>query len=226
MRDNVERILNVGGALAPLLWTITFISSGFFHPEYSHYSQFISELGERGSSTEALMRYGGFYLPGLMLAGFGLLLLTKFSDSKVAIVAALFVILSAIARFAAGVFPCDPSCLPINPSFSQKMHSLSGGLAAFFLAGSGCLWFFSSRKLLEAPWFGWYSLLSAIIGIVFMFLASATAATREGVGLFQRIYLGVLHLWVLMLALAVWRSSRSFSANPSLHRIADKPGSR
>jgi len=216
MRDGAGRILTVVGALAPLLWAITFICSGFFHSEYSHYRQFISELGERGSSTEILMRYGAFNLPGVMLASFGLLLLTKFNHSKVAILGAFFLILSGIARLGAGMFPCDPGCMPINPSFSQKMHNLSAALATFFLAGSGCLWGFASRKLLGTPWFSWYSFLSAVIGIVFFVLMAA--ATREGVGLFQRISLGVLHLWVLMLALAVLRSSKFLSSNPSLHR--------
>src|SRR5512135_489160 len=148
MRDNVARIFNVCGALAPLLFVVTFVVSGLFHAEYSHYRQYISELGERGSSTEVLMRYGVYYLPGVMFLAFGLLLVAKFRHSKVAIIAGLLVIVSGIARINGGNFPCDPGCMPVNPPFSQKMHNLSAGLATFPLACSAIFWGFASRKLL------------------------------------------------------------------------------
>ena len=43
---------------------------GSLRPEYSHFSQYISELGERGSSTELIMRYAAFVPTGLMHIAF------------------------------------------------------------------------------------------------------------------------------------------------------------
>ncbi len=51
------KVGNLCGILAPLLWASAIIVCGRLRPEYSHYTQYISELGERGSSTEFIMRY-------------------------------------------------------------------------------------------------------------------------------------------------------------------------
>jgi hypothetical membrane protein len=58
------------GVLAPLLWVTGIVLCGTLRPGYSHFAQYISELGERGSSTEFLMRYGAFVPTGLMHLAF------------------------------------------------------------------------------------------------------------------------------------------------------------
>src|SRR2546430_15633492 len=49
-------------------------------PEFSHITHYISELGERGSSTEFLMRYGAFGFTGLLYVCFAAALLATFRD--------------------------------------------------------------------------------------------------------------------------------------------------
>lgn len=200
-----KAILNAGGIVAPILWAATIIYCGSHHPEYSHYRQFISELGERGSSTESLMRFGAFVLPGLMVAGFGLLLLTVFTHSKVVIGAAILVVLSGIGRFGDGVFPCDHGCLPVDPSFSQRMHNFSAVLNAFSLVAAGFLFFIAAPKVLPSRWFRWYSLISAVFGLLFLLMLRAAIPSGGGIGLFQRLSMGVLNVWLLVLSVMVWR---------------------
>ena len=44
------------GLLAPLLWAATIIIAGELRPGFDHFSQYISELGERGSNNGFFMR--------------------------------------------------------------------------------------------------------------------------------------------------------------------------
>ena len=46
--------------LAPLLWASAIVFCETLRPGYSHFAQYISDLGERGSSTELLMHYAAF----------------------------------------------------------------------------------------------------------------------------------------------------------------------
>jgi hypothetical membrane protein len=54
------------GLLAPVVWAAVIIYAGTLRPEFSHATQYISELGERSSTTKLLMRYGAFVPTGLM----------------------------------------------------------------------------------------------------------------------------------------------------------------
>jgi len=49
-------------------WTmgICHYFGGCLRPEYSHFFQYIGELGERGGSKEFMIRYGAFVPTGLM----------------------------------------------------------------------------------------------------------------------------------------------------------------
>ena len=58
------------GVLAPVLWLAVIIIAGELRPGFDHVGQYISELGERGSSTGVLMRYGGFVATGLLHVSF------------------------------------------------------------------------------------------------------------------------------------------------------------
>ena len=44
------------GILSPLLWLSLIGIAGAMRPEFNHITHYISELGERGSSTEFMMR--------------------------------------------------------------------------------------------------------------------------------------------------------------------------
>ena len=70
MKITLCKIGNLCGLMAPVLWALVIIFGGSLRPEYSHFSRYISELGERGSSTEMIMRYAAFVPTGLMHIAF------------------------------------------------------------------------------------------------------------------------------------------------------------
>ena len=120
-------MLNAAGIAAPMLWLAAVVYIGSLRPEYSHYRQYISELAARGTPTQHLMQVAGFLLPGLMVVAFGLLVGLS-ARTKLAGAGAALLIVSGIARLPAGVFPLDPCCAPIAPSFSHRVHNAAGSV--------------------------------------------------------------------------------------------------
>ncbi len=50
-----NRILSIGGALAPILYVMTVALGGAIRPGYSHIAQAVSELIETGAPNKALL---------------------------------------------------------------------------------------------------------------------------------------------------------------------------
>jgi len=60
---------NIGlwcGIISPILWLALIAAAGALRPDFDHVTHYISELGERGSATEAVMRYGAFGFTGFL----------------------------------------------------------------------------------------------------------------------------------------------------------------
>jgi len=196
--------LNACGIAAPLLWASAVIVSASRHPEYSHIRQYISDLAARGSSTEHVMRAAGFILPGAMTGAFGVLLGLG-ATARLAGIAAALIIVSGLARAAAGVFVPDPLGYAGPPSFEQTMHNGAGTIYFLTLALAVLVWAIASAIGRRLPtWLTWYSLVTVTAAVAApLALISAGIATPGDVGLFQRVSLGVLNLWMLVCALLV-----------------------
>jgi hypothetical membrane protein len=192
------------GVLAPLLWAAAIVSCGVLRPGFSHFAQYISELGERGSATELLMRYGAFVPTGLMHLAFAAALATTFKNSRLGVLAAMLLGLNGLARIAAGYYPCEVGCGETG-SLDQRMHSLSAGIGFIALVVSTILWslvFGRSSKLRNLAA---YSAISGVLGLAFLLLMLWSAEHGTARGLFERLSSGVLSLWILAFALRLRR---------------------
>jgi len=204
--------LNAGGIVAPLLWASTVIYSGERHPEYSHVRQYISDLAARGSSTQHVMQAAGFILPGLMTAGFGILL--GRTGGRLAGIASALLIVSGLARAAAGVFVPDPLDHRLPPSFDERMHDAAGLLYILTLILAVVTWMIASAtRPRPSIGFAAYSVVTVVAAIAAPpALIAAGIATAADVGLFQRAMLGVLNAWILALACVTFVERRYRSA--------------
>jgi len=191
--------------LAPLIWAFAIVFCGSSRPEYSHFAQYISELGERGSSTEFTMRYAGFLPTGLMHMAFAAFLYVAFRGSRLAMLAAALLAINGMARIGAGLFPCEPGCVGPNLLLSQQLHSLSAGIGFFALIGASLIWGILLRSYRGLQGLGLYSVGSGAVGLVFLLLMVWSAELRAGTGLYERLSSGVLSLWVLVFAARLWR---------------------
>jgi hypothetical membrane protein len=198
-------VLNAAGIAAPMLWVAAFVSIGRLRPEYSHYRHYISELAARGTPTQHLMQFAGFLLPGLLVVAFGLLVGLS-SHTKRAGAGAALLIVSGIARIAAGVFPPDPCCAPMAPSFSERMHNAAGVAYVLTIGAAVLVWCAVSERTFRtgAHWFRWYSLATFVAAITMPFWLIRFGTDPANVGLIQRASFGVLNLWVLVFAVVVW----------------------
>lgn len=213
MKIMLCKIGNVCGILAPVLWVSAIIFCGSLRPEYSHFSQYISELGERGSSTEFIMRYGAFVPTGLMHIAFAAFLSNTFKDSPVAKFAAMLIAINGIARIGAGMFPCEIGCALPRLLLSQKLHSLSAGVGFFALIGASCLWGIELRHYQSLRGLSAYSIVSGCLALVFLALMTWSAELRAGTGLYERLSTGLLSLWMFVFAARLWRL-KAYSVTP------------
>ena len=193
------------GLAAPLLWAAVIVVAGEMRPGFDHASQYISELGERGSTTESFMRHAGFVATGLMHIAyawaFRATLARVGARPRLALLVAVLVALNGLGRIGAGMFPCEPGCAaPEAPS--QRLHHLAATLAFLAMAAAtllGALLFRGDRRLRAlAP----YSLASGVLALGFLALMSASEPTRGATGLYERLASGALTLWVMVTA---WR---------------------
>jgi len=192
------------GVLAPLLWAAAIVYCGTARPGYSHFVQYISELGERGSSTELLMRYGAFVPTGLMHLAFAGTLALAFRSSRLGVIAAILLGLNGLARIGAGFFPCEVGCEKTG-SLGALMHSLSAAVGFLALVVSAALWGVVFRRIRDLQNLAAYSVVSGILGLAFLLLMVWSAEHGTARGLFERLSSGVLSLWILAFALRLRR---------------------
>jgi hypothetical membrane protein len=193
------------GILAPILWASAIFVTGSLRPEYSHLTQYISELGERGGSTEFIMRYAAFVPTGLMHMAFAAFLYVKFKGSPLATFAAMLLAINGVSRIAAGMFPCEIGCALPRLLFSQKLHSLSVGAGFFALISASVLWGILFRRYQSIRCLSAYSIGSGCLGLVFLVLMLWSAELRASTGLYERLSSGILSMWVLVFAVRLWR---------------------
>jgi hypothetical membrane protein len=195
----------LGGVLAPVLWAVVIIIAGQLRPGFDHLGQYISELGERGSSTQFLMRYGGFVASGLLhiayAAAFFAVLSRLTERHRLSLLVALLIALNGLGRIGAGLFACEPGCAAPEV-LNQRLHSLSATVAFLAIAAAallGAILFWSQRRLRPLAA---YSLASGVAGLIFLVLMSASASTHFLTGLYERLASGIFSLWILVGA--VW----------------------
>lgn len=193
------------GVLAPVWWASSIIFCGTIRPGYSHLTQYISELGERGSSTELIMRYGAFVPTGLMHMVFAVFLVVAFRGSWPGAIAATLLGLNGLARIGAGTFPCEVGCGGPTVSLSQRMHSLSAGVGFLALIAASVLWGVVFKRYRSLRDLTAYSVGSGVLGLVFLLLMLWSAEPETPRGLFERLSSGVLSLWILVFAARLWR---------------------
>lgn len=196
------------GLVAPLLWAAAIVLAGELRPGFDHVSQYISELGERGSSTEIFMRFGGFVASGVLIVGYAAafhVTVARVTDRpRLTLLVAVLVALNGIGRIGAGIFPCEPGCATPEV-FSQRLHGLSATIAFLAIAAAALLGTLLFRRNIRLRPLGAYSFASGCAGLIFLALMSASEATHVHTGLYERLASGVLTLWLFVTA---WRLLR------------------
>lgn len=192
------------GVLAPVLWAAVIIIAGELRPGFDHVGQYISELGERGSSTAIFMRYGGFVATGLLHIGYAAAFYATLARltgrPRLTLLVAVLIALNGLGRIGAGIFACEPGCAAPEV-LDQRLHGLSATIAFLAIAAAALLGAILFRRDQRLWPLSVYSFVTGVAGLQFLVLMSASEATHLYTGLYERLASGVLTLWVLVTAL-------------------------
>ena len=193
------------GILSPLLWLSLIGLAGAMRPEFSHVTQYISELGERGSSTEVMMRYAAFGFTGVLYVGFASALLATFRGGWWFTLAAVLVGVNGLGRLGAGVFACDPGCVGL--SSSQELHRLFATVGFVSAILATIAWGVAFRRLDWPRGLVWYSVGTGLVALILLVLMAWSRNPLNFPGLFEHLATGVLSLWIFVFAVRLMRSS-------------------
>lgn len=201
----MSRILTLAGAAGPVVFATVVIICAAMRPGYSHVGQFISQLGETGGPNATLMNYAGFMLPGILIFLSGLGLARRLPGSALTVVGSLLVALFGAGIFAAGVFSCDPGCLPENPSREGFLHNLVSLIAFVAMIAGVAVLGFQFRRMPGWQGLAGYSFVTAVVAAALLVGMVTVPAVMPVIGLVQRVFLGFLFLWLVLVALRAYR---------------------
>jgi hypothetical protein len=184
--------------LGPLAVVLLTIIGGANFPNYSHASQFISELGADGAPHARLINFAGFLPAGVLIIAFAFFAWRALPGSGAVTFAMLGLALFALGYLVAAFFPCEGDCRAAEPTPSQAIHNLFG------LAG----YLFAPASLFALAWQArrWPSAmhLSALgfIGSAFaLFGLLLLSPDFRYVGIAQRVLEGSVLMWIMACAL-------------------------
>jgi hypothetical membrane protein len=199
MKRNNLKILSLGGILGPDLFISVILICASLRPNYSHVSQFVSELGATGTPNAGLMNYIGFIPSGLMIVSFGISLLILIPKSMTSRIGSVLVTIFGVGMVVVGFFSCDIGC-PREGSFENMIHDQISGPSFLSVIIGILLLGISFRKhtLLRNLWV--YSVVTGLISFGFMAGLINSIESNYLIGLWQRMLLGTIFLWCAIVA--------------------------
>jgi hypothetical membrane protein len=197
---NLDLILRGSGICAAIIFMISVIITGILHPNYSHLTQAISELGAKDAPHPEILNNGGLIPVGILTFIFSIGMFRNIKGSTLLYISSGLVMLVGLGRFLAGVFPCDTGCATFT-SMSAKFHAVTGltsltaGAIAPLIMAFG-LRFHRSQK---------YYFLSLGLGIgAFITIIAGVAGLSEiYFGAVQRLLLLFTYVWIIVVAVGM-----------------------
>ncbi len=195
-------------------FTVTVVVAGFFYPEYSHTSQFISELGATGSPHGRYVSYFGFIPVNLFILAFVItcfLVMPKTKKNRlyVNITGLAFIAVYGLTLGIAALFPCDFECRPVEPTISHNIHLLS----AFPGYICGIISIFVMSTLSGQP--KRFKVISITIGGICVLLFFSLDPDSKFVGVYQRSLEVSIYIWLIYFAFSLRKCL--------LNRLLDNP---
>lgn len=187
------------------LWLVgTLVVGGAMYPGYSHWGQYMSELGANGAPHQLWVNYLGFIPTEVLLLLFLQQVLLHAPGAQVGAQQGYGVRLGigllgiyALLLIAASIWTCDFECRPVQgASFSHGLHITLGTFA--YLAGlAGVL----VLALASRRWPGGFMLMcSGVITVILVFgLLMNLNPQLPAVGAMQRLMESLLYLWFILL---------------------------
>jgi hypothetical protein len=212
-RSALARLLAWIALAGQLVFIASWILAGALEPGYSHVEQGISELGARDAGRPWIVN-SGIVVLGLSIAALAPALLQVLPRRRASRFAAILFAVAGGMIVLGGLFQLDCGMSQDRCVDRWEAGELSFGHAVHLWAGLGfdlafvLTPFALARSLWPRP-SGLLALAAGVDGVVILIVSEALwffdAAPN---GLLQRVGLGVMHLWVLIVATGVLYSTR------------------
>lgn len=195
-----KRLLIIFPVLSFVWLATTTVLGGYFYPDYSHVSQFISELGATGSPHGPYVNYLGFIPTEIIILAFVYCCFKVMPNSKINVTGLVLITIYALSLGLAALFPCDFQCEADEPTLSHNIHiitSLPGYfcaiLAMFVLAAD-------SAPLTNKSGF---KAISMTIGIFAVLALVSLNPEYSQAGLYQRILESLIYGWLIYFGISL-----------------------
>jgi len=198
-----QKILAICGIIAPIIFAIIVIIAGLLRSDYSHLTNFVSELGAVGAPNAIIQRIN-FMLLGILIAAFTFGLHRGIGNGRGSIIGPLLIAIFGLSAVLSGIFSTDP----IQPgSFSDIMHQMSSAIGSI----AAILGFFIIPDRLEQDilWrrYRYFSIVVAFVAIVVSVVGVGLLGVLGAPGLAQRLFMAVLFLWIEVMAIRLFQIS-------------------
>ena len=204
-KSTLRRILLACGVLASLLYAGTDVVAAIGYPEYHSFnSRAISELMASGAPTERLVD-PFFLVYDLLMMAFGVGVWMSGREKRVRITASLLFAYAAFGLLGPTVFEMNLRGSESDPTADILHIAATMVLVLLILASVGFGASMCGRS------FRLYSFVTLLIMVVFGVLTGLEAPSLETgaptpwFGAFERINIGAFLLWVVVLAVILWR---------------------
>jgi hypothetical protein len=193
------------GTLGALVILVLTVLGGAAFPNYSHLSQFISELGARAAPHGRLISFAGFLPAGLLLCAFAFFASRVLPRSPVTLLGLVGIAFFALGYGVAAFFPCEQGCRPVEPSLSQVIHNSVGGLGYFAGGVALILLGIQARSWLGARHLSVLGVSGGGVSLVALLFLSPEF---QYVGLVQRVLETCMLLWIVACGFYLKRLAR------------------
>jgi hypothetical protein len=209
--DRTLTWLAAGGLTAPVLDVLITAWLAALDPDYSHLRQFMSELGETGRPHAAVFS-AWCVLYGLLFAGFAVALARELGGNRHSCLGPGALLVVAACSVLLGFFPCDPGCA--GETTSARVHILVGEVATAAIVAAPFLAWLGMWG--DERWRG-HRVLALVSGVLLAAVAGWLAVCHYAglgraacaLGAAQRLFLGILYVWVEVVAIRLWRLGRT-----------------
>jgi hypothetical membrane protein len=203
-KNIIKKVFSVFGVFGPIIFLFIVIILGFIFEGYNHIQDFISELGAIGAPNSIIINYIGFPFLGLSIVFLGISLyycLNKKNTDIFLIIGFILIIISGIAFFLIGFFPCDKNC--INISLIGIIHGYLSNIAQFSLIFSPLCIFNSLKNNYKWKNYDKYFLISFIFSFIFAIIYKSYFFENY-TGLLQRISFGIPLVWAVFVSIKIF----------------------
>tara|TARA_A100001037_G_scaffold220268_1_gene198093 strand:+ start:310 stop:951 length:642 start_codon:yes stop_codon:yes gene_type:complete len=184
--------------LISYLWlVVTILIAGLFYPDYSHVSQYMSELGATGAPNAWLVNYFGFVPTELLLLMFLAMALPVLPRVVLTRLGIGLIGLYALLLIGTSVFACDFECRPVQQaSFAHDLHIT----LATFAYPAGIIGVLVT-SISARQWPGGFNLMMSgiVVAILTCGLLLNLNPALPQLGLVQRAVETLLYVWFILL---------------------------